>query len=364
MPTTFRPLLVSLVILAAPSAGSAERSKRQLPPATLSAIQNSVTRLHDQVQSLEVQYCMSEISSDPKEQVHWHRHRFAVKGRLRFRDNVHFDARFPAATDLNHTQQYFTVEAFDYFVQHSRVYEISHDAATQHYPWKVRADTFIDSCGWWPVDDDPSTDETAAVAVHLRFVLVHPKYVLREKSEYVDGHPCYVVENRGIDRLWLDPARGFALRKRERYDPISGSTLYRQRMSGFKSVATSGELEHGLIWFPMFASLQSLKVGEQANSEMRVETLKLNQVDEGVFRFVPPAGTLVLDRDSGKCRQVPGGRDLLDDSVALAQNLRVINTGERYTVAVKAFSLESAGLTAVLVFLITVNVLLFVRACR
>lgn len=326
---------------------------------TLSAIREAVLQLHDAVDSLDVRYCMTDQSSDPSARVSRHRHRFAAKGRLRYRENTHFDERYPVALDLNHTHQYFTGETFDLFSQHQRVYEVSHEAAKQHYPWKVRADTFIDVAGWWPAEDEPSTGDTSDVAVHLRVVLMHPKYTLRTGTQSIDGHACYVVENPGLDRLWLDRSVGFAPRKRERYDPDSGCALYRYRCADFKEFNLSRGPRPVAIWFPMRATLESLRLDDGRTSEMLVEDLKLGQVEDEIFRFSPPAGTLILDRDTNESCQVPGGRDLLDESIALAQMLQAIEPNAAVSASRRQITLDTFLLAGIIACLVGFNAFLF-----
>ncbi|MCI0380419.1 MAG: hypothetical protein L0215_22775 [Gemmataceae bacterium] len=67
-------------------------------------------------------------------------------------------------------------------------------------------------------------------------------YQLLANKEKVDGFECHVLERPGHDKLWVDPQRGFMLRRRELYFP--NSNQLRERI-----VARAEQLTEG-AWLP------------------------------------------------------------------------------------------------------------------
>jgi hypothetical protein len=56
-----------------------------------------------------------------------------------------------------------------------------------------------------------------------------------------------------------------------------------------------------------------------ADAEVSIRRLEVNKVPDDLFRFAPPPGTLVQNRDTREVSQVPGGLSFLDDVVATAR---------------------------------------------
>jgi hypothetical protein len=68
----------------------AGESDAGLPRQTLDEIRRRVLVLHNSVSSLEVVYCKSMASGNPRDPIDFDRHHFAVKDKYRYRENVHF----------------------------------------------------------------------------------------------------------------------------------------------------------------------------------------------------------------------------------------------------------------------------------
>jgi hypothetical protein len=344
----------------------AKDAEDALPPCHLSTIAESLLSTHNRLHSLEVQYCVSAPTGDPKDPRRFDRHRLVVKDTYRYRDNVHFTTRYPPDCDLNHSVQYFSGKALGTFYVHSRIYEITWEKAAT-YSFKVLSDGFLDAYGWWPEHDDPLVIRDGKPGMHLRYVVVHPDYTLREGAESVDGHPCYVVENPGKDRLYLDPTIGYALRKREVENAQSGS-IGTFLLEGFQRYQLADGTETASLWVPARIRFLASPVAGDGRAkltdyELQVEDVRLNQADDSVFRFVPPPGTLTQDRDTGKWSCTPGGRDLLDQSVSIAQQSRSIAAGADYASNVVKPPKETYGIMAGLALLVLVNACILVRRC-
>lgn len=299
---------------------------------SLSDIRAHVESNHNAVVSLAVIYVRVTPFKVPTDPIRSDRVRFLVKGRLRLRETRHSTARIPESADLNHMMQFLTRDSFDYYIQNARYYEVSHKAVHSAAVWKLKDDEYVGYCGWWPSDDEPSSAADARIARHLRFVLKNPHYSLDDHMEPVDGWPCYVVQHPGVDRLWLDPAIGFAIRRREFYDEGGMIRLRRSATSFQEYDVIDPAGQHRAIWLPTHVAVEyrtdETQGGESlpmAREDVRVEKLSVNDVQDSDFLFTPPAGTLVYDRDTNTDRQIPGGRDLLDENIAIARMRRQVS---------------------------------------
>ncbi len=298
----------------------------------LSDIRAHVERNHNAVVSLAVIYVRARPVKVPNDPIRSDRFRFLVKGRLRCRETRHSTTRLPESADLNHITQFLTHDSFNYYIHNARYYEASHKSVHSNAVWKLKDDEYLELCGWWPSDDEPSSAADARIAAHLRFALKNPHYSLEDHMEPVDGRPCYVVQHPGVDRLWLDPAVGFAIRRREFYDE-GGMTVLRRSATDFQEydvIDPAGQRR--AIWLPTrlaveYRSDETPGDGSvpMAKEDFRVEKLSLNDVQDSDFLFTPPPGTLVYDRDNNTSRQIPGGRDLLDENIAIVQMRRRVS---------------------------------------
>jgi hypothetical protein len=329
-------------------------------------IRSSVLARHNLVESLDVRYCIIAASGNPFDPYVYVRHHLILKNRHRYRENVHFTDRQPPSVDVNHTMQFFDGETLDVFFVASRMYETSRNNASSIYMWKVRLDPILDCMGWWPENDDsPVNPDVREAAMPLRFALELSDYVLNPELEVVDGHRCCVLESPALDRLWLDPQIGYAIRKRETFDPASGVMLRRQLSSEFRRYEADVAGRQA-FWIPLRTRLELRNAGadlsESRGYDIVIEEVRVNEVDNCAFDFTPPPGTLIQDRDSGKVYQVPGGIDLLDNTVALARYVLQSFGGPVPQVSSKT-SGDTVVLIAPAVALIGANVYLVLRFC-
>jgi hypothetical protein len=317
------------------------------PIVTLQSIRSAILRVHNMVKSLEVVYVQATNTKSADDPKRYDRIHFLAKDRLRLRETRHSTTRFPESLDLNHMTQFLTHDSFDYFVHNSRFYERSRSGFKSPTTWKLKDEGYLNMCGWWPREDDPSAEADLKIAIHLRFVMDNPHYTLLADTAAVDGHPCYVVESPGADRLWLDPALAYAIRKREIYDG-TGRVRHRTMVKTFQQCDVIGKAnERASIWMPTRisndyepddANVASDGVIKLRNADIVVERISVNGVDDLSFNFVPPPGTLVYDRDSDSSHQIPGGRDLLDENIGIEQSLQRI---ERKTAPRSEFEVHS-----------------------
>ena len=339
----------------------------QLPPTTIANIRDEILVQHDRIESLEVTYCRTRPSGNPADPFIYDTHHVFVKGQQRYRDNEHFTEHYPVNIDLNHNHQILTLNSFDLFVEHMRQYDVSHNAVASGAQWKILRDEYLDTCGWWPKNDSRKPNMGERAAVHLRHILSNPHYVLRDEVLEVDQHPCYVIESPNVDRLWLDPSVGFAIRKRELYE--SGELAQVHHVTEYiECQLPSSASEPSKVWFPSVINYQFYSMKLHLNDRIdRVEktativadSLRLNEVSDEVFRFSPPPGTLIYFRDTNRTEQVPGGLDLLDHSVELTNRIDKLMPRVNFW---ETFSTELLGIMFLDFIMICVNLCLLIRS--
>src|SRR5262249_22669872 len=139
--------------------------------------------------------------------------------------------------------------------------------------------------------------------------LAQKEYRVHPRQEQVAGAWCHVVEFPGVDKLWVDPAIGFAVRRREGSAGNPPALVARYELSDYRETAPG-------VWLPWKLRRVNYKIrppstqGDplpEADSVATVARVEVNQVDSDLFRFTPPPGTLVQDRDAGEMSQIPGG---------------------------------------------------------
>ena len=355
MVTTFCCLFLALSAEGG-SSGSPSASGVARPSVySLEQIRDGMRDARGRLSNLLVRYVVEHPAPVGGERV-WSRHTIAASGSLRFGENSHFTATFPEQMDLNHTKAYYTVQTFDVFYPRQRYFETSRRNAQLHYTIKLRSDFVLESLGWWPPGDQTKLDADESPH-YLHLVLDRTDCRISAVQEQVDGHWCHVLERPGRDRIWVDPSIGFAVRRREKYEPRSRQIVARYELSEYR------ETEKG-IWLPWKIRRTLFNSGQDSDSpgEMVatavVEKVVANHVPDSLFRFTPPPGTLTQDRDTLEMSQTPGGLDFLDEQIEL---LRTVGAKTGLT-AEWAKRNSETGLTAILrspvltVFLVALGV--------
>jgi hypothetical protein len=148
--------------------------------------------------------------------------------------------------------------------------------------------------------------------------------------EQIRDHACLVVELPGKDTLWLAPQHGMALVRREMTD-MTGQIQVVYENGDFR------ELEKDL-WLPGNVSRvvwrrsgDQRAVGEPriwSQTSRTLVQLRVNDLAPALFQCKLPPGTIVVDKDSKKWHQLPGGLEMLDGVVRAAMSLS-ISAGRR-----------------------------------
>ena len=242
-----------------------------------------------------------------------------ARGPARKVRTFHSDFGMPESLDMHVNEVYCTGNELNVFYPNGAYFEISKHNASQPFAWPVRAEFFLVCLGWWPPGD--STTPPGDPGYFLHEALKRPHYGVSRLQEVMDGAWCHVVEYPGRDRIWLDPAAGFAMRQRMCFsgDPPRLKQIIRAR--------DFHEVEAG-VWLPF--SLERVAYDPTRCDDSGAPAVELavqcsllkaeaNKVRDEDFHFSPPAGTLVQDRDTGEMWQIPGGLELLDRIIGIAK---------------------------------------------
>lgn len=140
------------------------------------------------------------------------------------------------------------------------------------------------------------TDRHPWEMVSLPWVTANLNPIVRPETEKVDGAPCVVVEVRGFQVFWLDPAKGFVPRRREIYE--GGKPAYTVELKDLTQ-ASEG------VWVPRNVTMTVLATAKVAKDligkpavkyVLRMKRMELNNPKRDVlFEVKVPAGALVVD---------------------------------------------------------------------
>jgi hypothetical protein len=155
----------------------------------------------------------------------------------------------------------------------------------------------------------------------MRWLQRSPKYDrVRPVLESFDGRWCYVLERPDHDRLWLDLEHGCTLMVRETYARESGRLAQRIELGGHREVCPG-------IWFPAWIrNIQYDHNSNRAEFQKRIwknarhdiVAVHINDVDDSIFEWSPPAGAL----RRGENLDVQATADGMDQIDEVAQWIR------------------------------------------
>ena len=141
-----------------------------------------------------------------------------------------------------------------------------------------------------------------------------------QKQEQVDGAWCHVVEFPDSFKLWIDTKLNCACRKREQYhrDKNRLRLLNRAIMSDFVEAAPGMWLPkhfHEQIFF-FLPTRPDLDGKVWVDTDIRVEQLEINSVDDNAFKLRIASGTVVFDRTHNRLFRLPADTDDLVREIA------------------------------------------------
>lgn len=210
-------------------------------------------------------------------------------------------------------------------------------------PGTLREAFFFMATGLWPLPQRPSLRQLGHPCA-LRDVAMSDKYrSLRSHQEQIGGSWCHVLENPGVDRLWIDVERGCSLVARELLDE-KGVLVLRYDLRDHRETAPG-------IWIPTI--IVRTEYGNRSNSsaenerierhyQITLNEVEVNGVKDEVFFFQPGLGCLHV-KDHTSTQVVPGGEELMDEWVRWNQRYlskpRATSGGHRVWIAVSVIVL-------------------------
>jgi hypothetical protein len=347
-------------------------TEEQAPvPVTISLreIRHAIDQRRANLRTLQVE---GYLTSQGRQSGQWVTQRlrvtFAAAGDQRYLDVIHVIDNAGEELDEYRNQIYLRGNEVQVFFPLQRRCERLHGANVRvHDAHFVHAPFFLECLGWWPPGDETPPSRRAGQPIFLHEAFAATAYRLRDEPEPVEGVQCLVVENLNVEKLWFDPEKNFSLRRREWYagpDVLS----VRYDLSEYKEVMPG-------IWFPRMLRrivYEERRVPHGTMPPVERETIGqldrviVNQVSEELFRFHPPAGTLVWDRDSDEKWQTPGGLSWLDEVIQVANarnSRRAVLAASSSRRAVRR-DMEAYVLVAVVLLLTALDVCLLYRAFR
>jgi hypothetical protein len=147
---------------------------------------------------------------------------------------------------------------------------------------------------YWKIGEDDRQTTIAKGSFSLPGAFERRAYQVRRAMETVDGSPCWVVESPGQDILWLDPARHYALVRRDWYWAKGGPLMFRWVNSNFSEVAPG-------LHMPRSTRFEVMAHPSRGDNRVLfitscdVSEIKVNDIPESLFDVTFPPGTLVVD---------------------------------------------------------------------
>jgi hypothetical protein len=163
-----------------------------------------------------------------------------------------------------------------------------------HAPDDLRNELIFQALCWWPFVNW-SAPEVYGRLWSMSSLLKGGAYSLRPQTEAVGSRPCYVLEVKGIDVIWVDCERPRCVLRRDIYNPATRSVAARFEMTDYRDAGEG-------IWLPgrlrnrQFDSnshTPSLRARVVVDSTFLIHDIKVNgAVEPGTFRLDLGPGTV------------------------------------------------------------------------
>ena len=160
--------------------------------------------------------------------------------------------------------------------------------------------------GWWPFREKRSPSFGNGAHAALCEIAGSSGYRLRPELELAGGRWCHVLELPGVDRLWLDGERGWAVMARELVQE-NGELAQRTELAEHREVRPG-------IWVPMRMRNQTFDDwGKKVvDSILEVQKVRVNEPLPDILFSAPiRPGSIELKKNGDIVQTVPGGTDLL-----------------------------------------------------
>jgi hypothetical protein len=297
------------------------------PSSSLAQVREGVARSRARLRSLLVEYVSDgRPAGEDKSKTIFSRHTIAALGPLRLTDNIHWTTETPPELDLNHHKVYYTGESLNVYYPMLGFYETSRQNARKSFSLKARSPFYFECLAWSPEDDPTEPVRAGKRPFLLHETLAQDGLQVRRHRERVDGAWCDVVALAAEDTMWFDPAKNYALRRRECRSAGTSVLEAVFTLSDYREQAPG-------VWIPWDARrvlYDVTRTGSDGNSPIfsdahgRVVRVVVNSLSKEFFDFNPPPGLLIRDEDTNEIRQIPGGLSFLDETIEMARQISAI----------------------------------------
>lgn len=150
------------------------------------------------------------------------------------------------------------------------------------------------------------------------------------------GRACILLETPGV-RTWIDSNEGYVL-AREFYDVDTGFLMQRVELDRHRLLGDC-------LWFPgrLVNTLFAIDDGDAddvrvlKSTELHVLSASLNDIDEDIFRFTPPEGTLQVFNAKPPEQLSAGGLIHLDDLLSWIKRMGQASSPSSQTVQISGY---------------------------
>lgn len=289
-------------------------------------------RWRTSIQTLSLQGEMKgRTAATPSGHFRVSRQHYAAMHGFRFAESQHLSDGFAWEEDMGWARVYIRPDEMQVFWIINRICQKSKRHADVSLNPKL-LDTYngfyLQCTGWWPEEDNRADEEyryLLANPIHL--LLYQTEVEILPDTELVDGRDCIVMrfeDKETTNVMWLDPDRSCTLvqRHQSNWKKQAHTVIHN---SDFREVAPG-------TWLPWKVSRITHR-GESptgipndeseilAEATLRINRMAINSADESDFRFTPQQGTITVDIDSGKTDFSPGGLEMLEDILQVANKL-------------------------------------------
>lgn len=187
---------------------------------------------------------------------------------------------------------------------------VLYEADIQHSgpaPDDVRNELIFQALCWWPFANW-SPPEIFGRRWSMSSLLKGGAYRLRPKQEAVGSRPCYVLEVKDTDVIWVDRERPRCVLRRDIYNPATRSVQSRFEMADYRDAGDG-------IWLPGWlrnrqfdsnAHTPSLRARVAVDGTFLIHDIKVNgAVEPGTFRMDLEPGTVRRVLSHGQERLEP-----------------------------------------------------------
>jgi hypothetical protein len=185
---------------------------------------------------------------------------------------------------------------------------------------------YLDGIAMWPFSS-AGLSPVSSTVFYLPEALESNAYLVVARHDLSTGSPCTVLHCHDVgpahfdDRIWLDEAKNWALRKRvtrAKPSPNRQDSLMIVALDGYREMAPG-------IWMPWRIETSQLRrlrgqadeFGPITNDTLVVNEMAINcRIDESEFRPEYRPGSFIRRPASGTESVLPGGHELLDVAAA------------------------------------------------